>query len=78
MLTSGFPILKLHCVDKDVIEGVVSVLKAIIFKPHCSSGSSHTDDRETDVVLPLLINLLDEQDSTARAVVMLLAEYCLT
>ncbi|PON49241.1 Coatomer beta subunit [Parasponia andersonii] len=68
----------LHCVDEDVIEGVVCILKAIIFKPHISSESSHADNREADAVLPLLINLLDEQDGTARAVIMLLAEYCLT
>ncbi|KAM6568437.1 hypothetical protein CsatB_016422 [Cannabis sativa] len=68
---------QLHCADQDVIEGVVCILKAIIFKPHSSPGNSHTDNRETDVVLPLLINLLDEQDGTARAVVMLMAEYCL-
>ncbi|GMN54780.1 hypothetical protein TIFTF001_023898 [Ficus carica] len=63
---------QLHSVDEDVIEAVVCILKAVIFKPH-----SHTDERETDMVLPLLINLLNEQDGTARAVVMLLAEYCL-
>ncbi|XP_062117653.1 uncharacterized protein LOC133831397 isoform X2 [Humulus lupulus] len=68
---------QLHCADEDVIEGVVCILKAIIFKPHSLPGNSHTDNRETDVVLPMLINLLDEQDGTARAVVMLMAEYCL-
>ncbi|PON91698.1 Coatomer beta subunit [Trema orientale] len=74
----GLDDFHLHCVDEDVIEGVVCILKAIIFKPHISSESSHTDNRETDAVLLLLINLLDEQDGTARAVIMLLAEYCLT
>lgn len=69
---------QLHSVDEDVIDAVVCILKAVIFKPHLSSESSHTYVGETDMVLPLLINLLDEQDGTARAVVMLLAEYCLT
>ncbi|KAL5540486.1 hypothetical protein UlMin_043080 [Ulmus minor] len=68
---------QLHCVDEDVTDGVVCILKAVIFKPQFSSGSGLPDNREIGVVLPLLINLLDEQDGTARAVVMLLAEYCL-
>jgi hypothetical protein len=58
-----------------VLDGVVCILKAVIFKSY-SAGSSLADTRLTDSVLPLLINLLDERDGTARAVVMLIAEYC--
>ena len=69
-------ILKLHSAADDVIDGVVCIFKALIFKQK-SSGSSLTDTGEVDVVLPLLIHLLDERDGTARAVVVLVAEYCL-
>lgn len=68
-------LLKLHCADEDLIDGVVSIFKAVIFKCY-SSGSSDTDTRLMDSVLPLLLRLLDERDATARAVVMLIADYC--
>lgn len=69
--------LKLCCTDEDVIDGVVSIFKTVIFKmKHSSSGSSHDDNRQMDSVLPLLLPLLDECDGTAKAVVMLIAEYC--
>ncbi|XP_004292072.1 PREDICTED: uncharacterized protein LOC101315407 [Fragaria vesca subsp. vesca] len=67
---------QLHSAADDVIEGVVCIFKALIFKQK-SSGSSLTDTGEVDAVLPLLIHLLDERDGTARAVVLLIAEYCL-
>ncbi|BBH09755.1 hypothetical protein Prudu_022345 [Prunus dulcis] len=67
---------QLRSCDDDVVDGIVCILKAVIFKPQ-SSGSSLTDTREVDAMLPLLIHLLDERDGTARAVVMLIAEYCL-
>ncbi|KAB2636135.1 hypothetical protein D8674_026669 [Pyrus ussuriensis x Pyrus communis] len=67
---------QLHSADDDVIDGVVCIFKAVIFKPKLS-GSSLTDSGEVDAMLPLLIHLLDERDGTARAVVMLIAEYCL-
>ena len=68
--------LKLHCANEDVIDGVVCIFKAVIFKPTYSSGSSLTDTRLMDSVLPLLLHLLDERDGAARAVVKLIAEYC--
>lgn len=68
--------LKLQCHDEDVIEGVVCIFKRALFKANHSPGSSLTDTRQMDSVLPLLLNLLDEQDGTARAVVKLIAEYC--
>ncbi|KAG6694135.1 uncharacterized protein LOC122276108 isoform X3 [Carya illinoinensis] len=66
---------QLHCADEDLIDGVVCIYKAVIFKCY-SSGSSVTNTRLMDSVLPLLLRLLDERDGTARAVVMLIAEYC--
>lgn len=67
---------QLHCTDEDVIDGVVCIFKAVIFRPSYSSGSSVTDTRLMDSVLQLLLQLLDERDGTARAVVKLIAEYC--
>ncbi|KAK9986731.1 hypothetical protein SO802_031682 [Lithocarpus litseifolius] len=67
---------QLHCANEDVIDGVVCIFKAVIFKPTYSSGSSLTDTRLMDSVLPLLLHLLDERDGAARAVVKLIAEYC--
>ncbi|CAB4321110.1 unnamed protein product [Prunus armeniaca] len=49
--------MKLHSSDDDVVDGVVCILKAVIFKPN-SSGSSLTDTKEVDAMLPLLIHLL--------------------
>lgn len=68
--------LKLQCADEDVIDGAVCIFKATIFKMNHLSESSCTDTRQMDAVLPLLLHLLDERDGTARAVVMLIAEYC--
>lgn len=67
--------LKLNCADEDVIDGVVCIFKAVFFTSD-SSGSSLADTKLMDSVLPPLLNLLDERDGTARAVVMLIAEYC--
>lgn len=67
---------KLHCTDEDIMEGVVCIFKAAIFKPNNSSGSRLTDTNQMDAVVPLLLHLLDERDAAARAVVMLIAEYC--
>lgn len=58
-----------------MIDGVVCIFKAVFFTSD-SSGSSLTDTKLMDSVLPPLLNLLDERDGTARAVVMLIAEYC--
>ncbi|XP_017976969.1 PREDICTED: uncharacterized protein LOC18599001 isoform X1 [Theobroma cacao] len=66
---------ELHCNDDNVIDGVVSIFKAVIFNPKHSSGSSVTDTKQMDAVVLLLLHLLDERDGAARAVVMLIAEY---
>ncbi|KAG9449450.1 hypothetical protein H6P81_009415 [Aristolochia fimbriata] len=58
-------------------EVALIVLRAIIFKTSfSSSGASYHDSSEMEEVLPVLLILLDERDSTSRAVVLLLAEYC--
>ncbi|XP_024965631.1 uncharacterized protein LOC112505833 isoform X4 [Cynara cardunculus var. scolymus] len=63
--------------DDDVIDGAVSILKATIFGTnHLASGCSLVDSKQMHSVLPLLLNLLDERDGTARAVVTLIAEFC--
>ena len=65
-------VLKLHYADEDVLDGVVCILKAVIFKSY-SAGSSLADTRLMDFVLLMLVHLLDERDGTTRAVVMLIA-----
>ncbi|OUZ99900.1 hypothetical protein BVC80_9069g4 [Macleaya cordata] len=72
-------LLKLQCVDEDVIEGAVCILRATIFKiSYSSTESSLLDNQQMEEVLPLLLRLLDERDNIARAVVSLIAEYCST
>ncbi|XP_023543535.1 uncharacterized protein LOC111803391 isoform X3 [Cucurbita pepo subsp. pepo] len=66
-----------HSTDEDVITEVVSIFKAVFLNPKLSSGDSITDIRQLDVVMPSLLNLLDERDVTARAVIILIAESCL-
>ncbi|XP_010257323.1 PREDICTED: uncharacterized protein LOC104597470 isoform X2 [Nelumbo nucifera] len=66
---------QLQCIDEDVIEIAVCILKETIFKK-ISSGRNIFDTRQLEAVMPLLLNLLDERDSPTRAVVMLTAECC--
>ncbi|KAH7843980.1 hypothetical protein Vadar_023091 [Vaccinium darrowii] len=75
--THTLALFKLHCSDEEVIDGAFCLLKAVIFRTNYSlAGSNPTDTREMDVALPLLLQLLDERDGTARAVVILIAKYC--
>ncbi|XP_068472724.1 uncharacterized protein [Phaseolus vulgaris] len=67
---------QLNCTDEDVIAGVVSIFKAIILRPDYSQEDALTDSRKENSVIPFLLHLLDERDGTARAVVMLIGEYC--
>ncbi|KAK8705328.1 hypothetical protein V6N13_048932 [Hibiscus sabdariffa] len=67
---------QLHCTNEDVIDGVVHIFKVIIFKRNNSSRNSISDTNQMDSVVPLLLHLLDERDAAARAVVILIAEYC--
>lgn len=73
-----FPIVswKLRCDDEDIVDGVICILKFVLLKPNYSSGASLTDTRQMDPVISLLLNLLDVRDSAAKAIVMLIAEYC--
>lgn len=79
MLTSfsANSVLQLRCDDEDVIDGAISILKAVIFKTnHTLSRRSLVDVIQLDAFLPTLLNLLDERDTAAKAIVKLLAEYC--
>ncbi|XP_023752977.1 uncharacterized protein LOC111901348 isoform X1 [Lactuca sativa] len=68
---------QLSSADDDVIDGAISILKAIIFGTnHLAFGHNLTDTKQMNSMLPLLLNLLDERDATAKAVVTLIAEYC--
>ncbi|XP_061373685.1 uncharacterized protein LOC133316013 isoform X2 [Gastrolobium bilobum] len=67
---------QLNCTDEDLIVGVVSIFKAIILKPNYSQEDTLPDSRQSNIVMPFLLHLLDERDGTSRAVVMLIAEYC--
>ncbi|RDX96306.1 hypothetical protein CR513_21051, partial [Mucuna pruriens] len=64
---------QLNCTDEDVIIGVVSTFTAIILRPGYSQEDALTDSGQENTVIPFLLHLLDEQDGTARAVVMLIA-----
>ncbi|XP_004493519.1 uncharacterized protein [Cicer arietinum] len=76
MKISRILVPQLNCTDEDVIVGVVSIFKAIILKPNHSQEGVLADSRQANIVIPFLLHLLDEQDGTARAVVLLIAEYC--
>ncbi|KAL6523246.1 hypothetical protein OROGR_016849 [Orobanche gracilis] len=68
---------QLRCSDGKVIDGAISIFKAVILRTnHTLSTKSLDDARQMDALLPMLLNLLDERDATAKAIVKLLAEYC--
>ncbi|KAK1313617.1 hypothetical protein QJS10_CPA06g01801 [Acorus calamus] len=69
-------VLQLQSADEDMIEGSIEVLRLIIFKTNLESGSCLLETQQMESVLPLLLNLLDQRDSAARAVVLLISEYC--
>lgn len=72
----SFYILKLNSGDEDVVDEIICIFKGTIFKPNYSSEGSLINTRQMDAVLPLLLQLLDERDGTAQAVIVLVAEYC--
>ncbi|XP_058738287.1 uncharacterized protein LOC131610375 isoform X1 [Vicia villosa] len=76
MKISRILVPQLNCTDEDVIVGVVSIFKVIILKPNHSQEEALVNSRQANTVIPFLLHLLDEQDGTSRAVVMLIAEYC--
>ncbi|KAK4755413.1 hypothetical protein SAY87_009170 [Trapa incisa] len=67
---------QLNSRDEDVVDEIICIFKGTIFKLNYSSEGSLIDTSQMDAVLPLLLHLLDERDGTARAVVVLIAEYC--
>ncbi|PIN16692.1 hypothetical protein CDL12_10657 [Handroanthus impetiginosus] len=68
---------QLRCADEEVIEGAISLFKAVILRTNRTlSKKSHVDTREMDALLQTLLNLLDERDAAANAIVKLVAEYC--
>jgi hypothetical protein len=67
---------QLHHTDEDLTDMAVNILRAIIFRsPIGISGNAQSGFAGMETVIPLLIELLDERDSAARAVVLLIAEY---
>uniref|UniRef100_A0A2P2L6A8 Uncharacterized protein LOC105645187 n=1 Tax=Rhizophora mucronata TaxID=61149 RepID=A0A2P2L6A8_RHIMU len=66
---------QLQSADEGLVAGAVFLFKAAIVKPSYASASS-VESGQMYVVFPLLLQLLDEGDGTARAVVVLIAEYC--
>ncbi|XP_010524083.1 PREDICTED: uncharacterized protein LOC104802271 isoform X1 [Tarenaya hassleriana] len=67
---------QLRCNDEGVTDGVVGILKATVFKQHSASGGSSLKTRHMDIMIPSLLHILDERDGTAKAVIVLIAEYC--
>ncbi|MCL7036267.1 hypothetical protein MKW94_009830 [Papaver nudicaule] len=68
---------QLQCADEDVIERVICILRVTLFRRNCvSDESSFLDNQLSEEVLSLLLNLLDERDNIAKAVVSLIAEFC--
>ncbi|XP_010516375.1 PREDICTED: uncharacterized protein LOC104792046 isoform X2 [Camelina sativa] len=62
--------------NEEISEDVVAILKAVIFKLQSQSGDGFSDTMCMDVVIPSLLHLLDERDGAAKAVSVLLADYC--
>ncbi|VVB06055.1 unnamed protein product [Arabis nemorensis] len=62
--------------NEEISEGVVAIFRAVIFKLPSQSGNSFSETMCMDVVIPSLLLLLDERDGAAKAVSVLLADYC--
>uniref|UniRef100_A0A1D1ZF51 Peroxisomal membrane protein PEX21 n=1 Tax=Anthurium amnicola TaxID=1678845 RepID=A0A1D1ZF51_9ARAE len=69
-------ISQLKCDHQDLVEVTLSILRAIMFRTDFSSGSSAAHTHQVEATLPLLLSLLDERDSTAKTVILLIAEFC--
>ncbi|GFP89684.1 hypothetical protein PHJA_001112200 [Phtheirospermum japonicum] len=68
---------QLRCADEEVIDGTISIFRAVIMRTnHTLSTRSLDDVRQMNALLPMLLSLLDERDAAAKAIVKLLAEYC--
>ncbi|KAL0359508.1 UNVERIFIED_CONTAM: hypothetical protein Sangu_0800200 [Sesamum angustifolium] len=63
--------------DEEVIDGAINIFKAVIFRTnHAPSKQSVADTRQMDALLAILLDLLDERDAAAKAIVKLVAEIC--
>ncbi|XP_006349558.1 uncharacterized protein [Solanum tuberosum] len=69
-------ISQLNSVDDEVIDSSLCIFKAVIFRTNSSLSKHSADIRQINAQLPMLLDLLDERDSAAKAVIKLLAEYC--
>ncbi|KFK35004.1 hypothetical protein AALP_AA5G221800 [Arabis alpina] len=67
---------QLRSSNEEISEGVVAIFKAVIFKLQSQSGDGFSDTMCMDVVILSLLQLLDERDGAAKAVSVLLADYC--
>ncbi|KAL0453083.1 UNVERIFIED_CONTAM: hypothetical protein Slati_1286400 [Sesamum latifolium] len=68
---------QLRFADEEVIDGAINIFKAVILRTnHASSKRSVADPRQMDALLATLLDLLDERDAAAKAIVKLVAEYC--
>lgn len=68
--------LKLNCADDEVIDSALCIFKAVIFRTNSSLSKCAADISQINALLPMLLHLLDERDTAAKAVIKLFAEYC--
>ncbi|XP_070052827.1 uncharacterized protein [Nicotiana tomentosiformis] len=69
-------ISQLNCADDEVIDSALCIFKAVIFRTNSSLSKCAADISQINALLPMLLHLLDERDSAAKAVIKLFAEYC--
>ncbi|CAA7399297.1 unnamed protein product [Spirodela intermedia] len=67
---------QLKCDREDLVEISVSIMREVIFRTDFQSGGCAVDTHQLQHILPTLLSFLDERDSTAKAVILLLAEFC--
>ncbi|XP_078437173.1 ARM repeat superfamily protein isoform X2 [Wolffia australiana] len=62
--------------DEDLVEMSVIILREIIFGSSSLFGGYNAEAHQFQDIFLLLLNLLNERDSTSKAVVLLVAEFC--
>lgn len=62
--------------DDEVIDSSFCIFKAVILRTNSSLAKHSADIRQINALLPMLLELLDERDGAAKAVIKLFAEYC--
>ncbi|XP_051138926.1 uncharacterized protein LOC127256780 isoform X2 [Andrographis paniculata] len=68
---------QLQCTNEEVIDGAISIFKAVIFRTnHTLSKRNVGDVGEMDDLMSMLLNFLGDRDAAAKAIVKLVAEYC--